>query len=100
MSIEKPIQFLLPEDLAKQIAGQAKARRLSSNLSRKTLSLQSGIPESTIRKFETTGMVNLTTLLQIADTLGCMDAFSGLFPVKSAITLDEFLTPSRKRGRR
>jgi transcriptional regulator with XRE-family HTH domain len=100
MSINQPINFLLPEDLASQIGERARACRLSANLTRKTLAVRSGVPESTIRKFEVTGMISLTGLLQIADALGCMDDFNKLFPTKAAITIDEFVAPTRKRGRK
>ena len=100
MSLIQPINFLLPEELASQLGERARARRLSANLSRKTLAAQSGVPESTIRKFEVTGVISLVGLLQLADTLGCMDDFTKLFPVKAAVTIDEFVAPVRKRGRK
>lgn len=100
MSLSQPINFLLPEELASQLGERARARRLSANLTRKTLAARSGVPESTIRKFEVTGIISLVGLLQLADALGCMDDFSKLFPVKTAITIDEFVAPARKRGRK
>ena len=100
ISINKPINFLLPEDLARQLGERTRARRLAANLTRKTLAAQSGVPESTIRKFEVTGLISLLALLQLADALGCMDEFGTLFPQKTAITLDEFVAPTRQRGRK
>ena len=100
MSINDPLNFLLPEDLAAQIGDRARARRLAANLTRKTLAKQSGVPESTLKKFEVTGVISLVSLLQLADALGCMDDFSKLFPAKAAMTIDEFVAPVRKRGRK
>lgn len=100
MTIIQPLNFLLPEELARQLGDRARARRLSANLTRKTLAVRSGVPESTIRKFEVTGVISLVGLLQLADALGCMDDFSKLFPVKAAMTIDEFVSPTRKRGRK
>jgi transcriptional regulator with XRE-family HTH domain len=100
MSLNQPLNFLLPEELASQLGERVRARRLSANLTRKTLAARSGIPESTIRKFEGTGIISLVGMLQIADALGCMDDFSKLFPAKAAITIDEFVAPVRKRGRK
>ena len=100
MSINKPLNFLLPEDLALQLGERVRARRLDANLTRKTLAERSGVPESTIRKFEVTGMVSLVGLLQLADALACMDDFGKLFPTKAAISIDEFVAPTRKRGRK
>lgn len=100
MSINQPLNFLLPEDLAGQLGERARARRLAANLTRKTLAERSGVPESTIRKFEGSGIISLVGLLRLADALGCMDDFSKLFPPKAALTIDEFVAPVRKRGRK
>ena len=100
VSLSQPLNFLLPEDLASQIGARARARRLSANLTRKTLAARSGVPESTIRKFEVTGIISLVGALQLADTLGCMDEFSKLFPAKEVVTIAEFVAPGRKRGRK
>ena len=100
MSINGPINFLLPEDLARQLGERAKARRLSLNLTRETLSKRSGVPVSTIRKFETTGMLGLVSLMQLADAMNCLDDFSQLFPPRLPFTIDEFVKPVRKRGRK
>jgi transcriptional regulator with XRE-family HTH domain len=100
MSVIQPLNFLLPEDFARQLSGRVRARRLAANLTRKTLAERSGVPESTIRKFEVSGKVSLLGLLQLADALGCMDDFSKLFPAKAAVTIDEFVSPTRQRGRK
>lgn len=42
-----------------------KKRRLSKNLSRKTLAENSGVSESTIKRFELTGVVTLEALILI-----------------------------------
>ena len=99
VSTTQPLSFLLPEDLARQLGEMARDRRLASNLTRKTLAARAGVPGSTIRKFETTGAMSLVGLLRLADALGCMDDFSMLFPRKPAVTIDEFVAPTRLRGR-
>lgn len=100
MSIDQPLNFLLPEDLAGQLGERARARRLAANLTRETLSVRSGVPASTIRKFEVTGMISVVGLLRLADALDCLDDFSRLFPPKAALTIDKFVAPARKRGRK
>lgn len=91
---------MLPEDLARQLGERARHRRLALNLTRRTLSARSGIPESTIRKFETTGMLGFVSVIQLADALGCMDDFAQVFSPKAALTIDEFVAPTRQRGRK
>jgi transcriptional regulator with XRE-family HTH domain len=100
VSIEKPLNFLLPEDFARQLGALAKDRRLASNLTRKTLAARSGVPAPTIRKFEMTGAISLIGLLRLADGLECMDDFGALFPRKSVVSIDEFVAPPRSRGRK
>jgi transcriptional regulator with XRE-family HTH domain len=100
ISINKPINFLLPEDFARQLGELARERRLASNLTRETLAARSGVPSPTIRKFETTGAISLIGLLRLADGLDCMDDFNALFPRKSALTIEEFVSPKRIRGRK
>lgn len=100
VSISQPLNFLLPDDLARHIAERARARRLAADLTRNTLSARSGVPVSTIRKFETTGTIGLVALMQIADVLGCLNDFLQLFPAKTALTLEQYAAPPRKRGRK
>ncbi len=98
--ISQPLNFLLPEDYARQLGERSKSRRLANDLSRKTLSERSGVPAPTIRKFETTGMISLVALLKLADALDCLDDLNRLFPPKQAKTIDELVAPLRKRGKR
>ncbi len=100
MSIKDPINFLLPKDLASRLGERSKARRLSLNLTRETLSRRSGVPVPTIRKFETTGMLGLVSLMHLAEAMNCLDDFAQLFPPRVPLTMDEFVKPVRKRGRK
>lgn len=100
MSIDEPLSFLLPEDMARQLGGRVRVRRLAANLTRRTLAVRSGVPESTLRKFEVTGLISLVGLLKVADALGCMDDFGALFAPRAAMTVDAFVAPARKRGRK
>ncbi len=100
MSFEGPLNFLLPEDLAAQMGQRAQACRLAANLSRKTLSLRSGVPASTLRKFETSGTIGLVSLLQVAQALECLDEFTQVFAPKSIKSIEDFVAPVRQRGTR
>lgn len=82
-----------------QIARRAQARRLAENLSRKTLSVRSGVPESTIKRFEAEGEASLDALLKISLALGCLESFESLFPAAQPDTIQAVQPASRKRGR-
>lgn len=95
---------LMPDEMAKKISENARAKRLSLNLSRKSLSERSGVSQSVIKQFENTGKMSLTSLLKLALALGALEEFSRLFKVTSTLedlSLDDVLQekPKRQRGR-
>ncbi|MFZ1643526.1 MAG: helix-turn-helix domain-containing protein [Candidatus Contendobacter sp.] len=81
------------------IAARAKARRLAENLSRRSLSARSGVPESTIKRFETTGYIALNRLLRLASILDGLDEFAALFPEKPPVSIEQIFPTPRRRGR-
>lgn len=93
-----PVNLLSPIQIKKQIADHAKQRRLEKNLSREGLEKRSGVPASTIKRFETTGNISMQALLMIAVVLDCLTEFSQLFLPHVPISL--YNTPKqRERGR-
>lgn len=98
------INMIVPQEMQKVIAQQARDRRLELNLSQKTLSEKSGVSYGSLKKFEQTGQISLESLLKLAVVLGSMDNFKGLFvpaPATGALSLDELIeAEKRKRGRK
>ena len=92
------INISSPRQLKKQIALQAKKKRLEKNLSRETLSIKSSVPTSTIKRFETIGDIGLDALLRIALVLDSLNEFSQLFAMNVPTTLFE-PNIERQRGR-
>jgi len=96
--------IITPHDMTDYIAKQAQAKRLSLNLSQKTLSERSGVSFGVIKKFERTGLISLQSLLKISLVLGSLDGFKNLFnptPPEQFSSLDELLKDkTRKRGRK
>jgi transcriptional regulator with XRE-family HTH domain len=88
-----------PGEIALQIAGNAKRLRLGKNLSRRTLAQKSGVPESNIKRFETTGKISLDGLLLIAICLGAEEPLTSLFASTPSLTLQELKNYERARGR-
>lgn len=95
-----PIKFSTPEILLEQIAQRAKALRLQQNLSRRTLSEKSGVKESTLKRFETTGEISFHNLLKLAYALKSMEAFETLFQKQEPLSINNLNTPERQRGRK
>ena len=97
------ISIYMPSELKLKIAKRAKALRLQKSLKRTSLSEISGVSASSIKRFETTGQVSFTSLLQIANALGVLNEFSSLFKTETPMTLAELEklehTPTPLRGR-
>lgn len=96
------IHYMLPKTAAEvhdEIAISARTRRLAKNITQEDLAEQSGVAIATLRRFENGGAVSLATLLAIAEALGTLDAFSDLFPMPEASSLDELDEFSQLRRR-
>lgn len=95
--------LMTPHDVAGYIAKQAQAKRLSLNLSQKTLSERSGVSFGVIKKFERTGRISLESLLKISLVLDSLEDFKTLFKPTSPEqfpSLDDLLKDkTRRRGR-
>lgn len=93
-----------PRDLLALISHQAKEKRLSLNLTQKTLSDRSGVSLGVIKKFEQLGIISLESLLKIALVLDSLAEFTLLFKPKSSesfTTLNDLLKQKkRQRGRK
>jgi transcriptional regulator with XRE-family HTH domain len=95
--------FATPFEVAILIAKAAKNKRLSLNLSQKSLSERSGVSYGVIKKFERTGKISLESLLKLALILGSLTEFTSLFKQttpEEKRTIDEIIqSKRRKRGR-
>ena len=100
------VQLKTPQEVQRELAGRFRARRLSMDLSQEGLAQRSGVPWSSLKRFERTGLISLGSLLRLALVLDCLDDFEKVcgdegreFGAKS---LDEILAASktRRKGRR
>lgn len=89
--------------MLKIISEKARDRRLSLDLSQKTLSQRLGVSYGVLKKFEQTGQISPESLLKLALILGSMGDFEHVFAPKKqeeAWTLDELMKDNkRKKGR-
>lgn len=95
--------LMTPNEMTHHLANALKARRLSLNLSQKTLSERSGVSYGVLKKFERTGKISLESLLKLSLALGSLEHFQHLFKPadpQQAVSLDELMQDkTRKRGR-
>lgn len=94
--------IISPEGKAKALAERVKTRRLEMNLTQEGISVRSGLPLATYRRFERTGKISLDGLLHVAYALDALNDFDRLFESRKYATLDEALEANqkdRKRGK-
>jgi transcriptional regulator with XRE-family HTH domain len=99
------IELKTPRDVQEELASRFKARRLSRNLTQEGLSRRSGVSWSSLKRFESTGLIALDSLLKLALVLDCLADFDRVCPDDgrgfAAKSLDEVLSRPkiRKKGR-
>ena len=76
------ISLKTPKEIRQDLATRAKERRLSLNISQQDLAERSGVSLGSIKRFESSGLVSLSSLLEIALVLGSLNDFEGLFAAK------------------
>ena len=91
------------DDIASRLAGNLNRRRLEKGLSRKALSMMSGVPAPTIAKFEQQHSISLVSFLALAKALGYTEELKSLLSEPIYTTMEELDTinknKNRKRGR-
>ncbi len=90
-----------PQEVRRDIAARAQTRRLALNISQAELAARSGVSLGSVKRFETTGEISLSSLLSIAMVLNDLEAFTELFspPRREYLFTMEEPAP-RKRARR
>lgn len=95
------INLKTPRDVRGDIAAQAKTRRLALNISQKELAERSGVSLGSVKRFETGGLISLSSLLEIALVLGRLQDFDALFAApKNPVSLFAPEPKQRLRGGR
>ena len=86
MGMKYDFQELIDErkmqDVANDLVERVRVRRKAQGLTQRRLADRSGVSYSSLRRFETTGEISLTSLLRLAQTLGCLEDFNALFGQK------------------
>ena len=92
-----------PQSTARAMADRVRQRRLELNLTQEGLAARSGVPFATYRRFERTGQASLDAVLRVANALGDLHDFDGLFTRTKFTTIEEVAADAvkeRKRGKR
>jgi len=89
-----------PKSLCLRLGRRAKIGRLEQSMSRRELSERSGVPDSTIRRFENTGEIGTSALIMVLGALGLTDQVESLFQKPPPKTTEDVLRQPRKYGKR
>lgn len=86
------IHFLKsPDEINKNIAKRMRERRKEKKLSQVRLSERSNVSFGSVKRFERTGEISLSSLIKIAFALGCEDDFEFLFAKKGYSSIQEVI---------
>lgn len=80
-----------PNQINKDLAARIKDRRKEQNLTQVQLSKRSEVSLGSIKRFENTGEISLTSLIKIAFALGLENDFELLFVKKGYSSIQEVI---------
>ena len=78
------------ENILKGIVDRVKLRRKELKLTQKDLAKRSGVSYGSIRRFENSGEISLTSLLKIANAINCLEDFKELFKYQQITSLNDY----------
>ena len=96
MSIDN---FSTPGEIQSLLAEQFKNARLERKHSRSKASRLSGVPEATIRAFETKFQISFRQFLMLCHVYGDLAATKQLFPENTIMTMEQLLSSENKNKR-
>lgn len=85
--------FLLksPNEISMDIAARMRARRKERKLSQIQLSERADVSLGSLKRFERTGEISLSSLIKLAFALGCENDFDSLFAKKGYSSIQEVI---------
>ena len=84
------VDALTEEKETKDLVDRVKERRKELKISQKELSTRTLVSYGSIRRFENSGQISLTSLIRIANALNCLSDFNLLFKTKQITNLKDY----------
>ena len=94
------IEYKTQAEILQNIGARAKSARLRENMSRKTLAEKAGVAEASLKRFETTGHISLSSLVPLLTALDRLSELDELLAEKTPVSLRELKETKRQRGRK
>ncbi len=86
------------EDIAREVAENFRRRRVEKNITRQQVAEQSGVPLSTVARFEQKGLISFDSLIRLAMALGYTPDIRRLFGEPHYTTMAELDLIRRKQS--
>ena len=96
MYIFEPISAF---DIQRKLSADCRARRLEKNISQKALSKMSGVPLSSLQRFEHTGEISLPSFLKIGRALGYAQELMEVISKPKYGSLEEMVAINKNKDR-
>ena len=84
------VNTLTEQSVVNGLVERVKKKRKQMKLSQKQLSQKSGVTYASIRRFETTGEISLSSLLKIAHALDALKDFESVFKGQAITNLKDY----------
>ena len=94
------IEYKTQAEILQNIGARAKSARLRENMSRKTLAEKAGVAEASLKRFETTGHISLSSLVQVLTALDRLSELDELLAEQAPLSIRELDATKRQRGRK
>ena len=98
MRAPDPLDLLSsPHQVSVDLARRLRARRKERGLSQAVLAQRSGVSLASLKRFEHTGQISLTSLLKLAFALGYDGDFAQLFAEPAYTSIEDVIRGRRAR---
>ncbi len=85
-----------PQEMVVDAAKRFKEMRKAKKITIKKLSENSGVPYSTIRRFESRGEISFISLVKIVSTVGEDEEITNLFAKRIPASIEEIIRENRR----
>ena len=85
-----------PQEMAVDAAKRFKEMRKAKKITIKKLSENSGVPYSTIRRFESSGEISFLSLVKIVSTVGEDEEITNLFTKRIPASIEDIIRENRQ----
>jgi len=72
-------QSLTPNGICRRVASNLRSRRKTRGFSQESLSRKSGVSLASLKRFENSGEISLSSLVKLAVVLACEEELTALF---------------------